>query len=191
MLANDTSRLAAELSRRDNLVRTPLYYVSAKRSAPADLDRAPSLVVQSLDEGGNSVLHMADATGNWKLVRFESTVGKSAVWLTLKLYNATNDKHQLTQSVDDEGNLMLHIAASRPLCPMLQLSPSVAAELELLHPGTFSAYRTLVVPFSHNFASWMLYIVTMLEGFRCIVCCLDIYVLRQSKKSKHRLQQLV
>lgn len=35
MLANDTSRLAAELRRRDNLDRTPLHCVCARRSRTA------------------------------------------------------------------------------------------------------------------------------------------------------------
>jgi hypothetical protein len=35
-----------------------------------------------------------------------------------------------------------YIAADRPPCPILQLSPNVAAELELLHPGTYSAYAS-------------------------------------------------
>jgi hypothetical protein len=291
MLANDTNRLAAELGRRDNLARTPLHYASAKRSAPADLigalvDRAPARIVQSLDVGGNSILHMAAATGNssvlrvlleklaltrwlrqndngltpvqlaWKkylhpsfalfdrgdeqgdtgsrssssstsnttslqlppltekqkmhlhllttVCRFSELSGGGyanlldlwnktivlcyataypdmeypifggctwnplhaliqhggnrglqcpsiAVWLTLKLCNATDDKQQLTQPVDDEGNLLLHIAASRPQCPMLQLSPNVAAELELMHPGAFSAYarRSVLAQLCH------------------------------------------
>jgi hypothetical protein len=296
MLANDTtSRLVlAELGRRDPLARTPLHYASAERSAPADLvaallERAPARVVQSVDVGGNSLLHMAAATENssvlrvlleklaststqwlttrqnendngltpvqmaWKkylhpsfaffdrgdsqggnrnsssgmqlppitekqklhlhlltsVSRFSELSSPAAgcasaslldlwnktivlcsatahsdmeypifggsgctwnplhaliqhggnrslqcpsiaVWLSLHLCNATNDKQQLTHPVDDKGNLLLHIAVSRPACPILSLSPNVAKQLELMHPS-FSAYasRSVVAQLTH------------------------------------------
>lgn len=93
MLANDTtSRLVlAELGRRDPLARTPLHYASAKRSAPADLvaallERAPARVVQSVDVGGNSLLHMAAATENSSVLRvlLEKLASTSTQWLTTR-----------------------------------------------------------------------------------------------------------
>lgn len=73
-LQSDCAYLTLELSSRDRLNRTTLHNAAAKLSAPSDLvillaDRAPRRILQAVDVGGNTVLHMAAATGNAAVLR--------------------------------------------------------------------------------------------------------------------------
>jgi len=76
------NRLAAsELTLRDRLNRTPLHYAVAKQGAPpyiihrlldtagVGMTHSTSALLSAVDIGGNSILHMAAATGNAMIVR--------------------------------------------------------------------------------------------------------------------------